>query len=83
MVATESLLALSDRPTAIFCYNDMTALGVLRAFCMRDGINVPEDISVVGFDDLFDRVLHRSAAYHRATAHAAHGVTCDGKSCCN
>jgi len=46
------LLALPSPPTAVFCYNDMTALGVLRAVHMR-GIRVPADISVVGFDDLF------------------------------
>jgi DNA-binding LacI/PurR family transcriptional regulator len=51
MVATESLLSLADRPTAIFCYNDMTALGVLRVLHARK-LKVPADISLVGFDDL-------------------------------
>jgi DNA-binding LacI/PurR family transcriptional regulator len=37
--------------TAIYCYNDLTAIGVLR--CLRDvGRRVPEDISVVGLDDI-------------------------------
>jgi DNA-binding LacI/PurR family transcriptional regulator len=50
--AMETLLALPTPPTAVFCYNDMTALGALRAIHAR-GLNVPGDISVVGFDDLF------------------------------
>ena len=47
----EQLLALTDIPTAVFCYNDMTALGALKAV-RRGGLSVPEDISIVGFDDL-------------------------------
>jgi DNA-binding LacI/PurR family transcriptional regulator len=50
--AMEKLLALPDPPTAVVCYNDMTALGAMRAI-HRAGRRVPEDISVVGFDDLF------------------------------
>jgi len=38
--------------TAIFCYNDITALGVLT-YAREQGIGVPRDWSVVGFDDLF------------------------------
>lgn len=52
MRAMEQLLRLSPLPTAVFCYNDMTALGALRVARMR-GLRVPEDISLVGFDDLF------------------------------
>ncbi len=48
----ERLLALPEPPTAVFCYNDMSALGALK--CVRSrGLHVPEDISLVGFDDLF------------------------------
>jgi len=50
--AMEQLLALGDPPTAVCCYNDMTALGAMRAIRMR-GLRVPEDISIAGFDDLF------------------------------
>jgi DNA-binding LacI/PurR family transcriptional regulator len=50
--AMEKLLALNDPPTAVFCYNDMSALGALGAIHAR-GLNVPGDISVVGFDDIF------------------------------
>jgi len=50
-VAMHKLLSLSQRPTAVFCYDDMSALGVLRA-ARTCGLRVPEDISVIGFDDL-------------------------------
>jgi DNA-binding LacI/PurR family transcriptional regulator len=49
-----ALLALigSDKPpTAVFCYNDMTAIGLLRA-AREAGLDVPQDLSVVGFDDI-------------------------------
>jgi LacI family transcriptional regulator len=45
------LRALSTRPTAILCSNDMTAIGVLRAAYM-EGLRVPQDLSVVGLDDI-------------------------------
>ncbi len=44
-------LPAERRPTAVTCYNDLVALGLMRA--LRElGIRVPEDVSVVGFDDL-------------------------------
>ena len=52
MKAAASLLNLPERPTAVFCYNDMQALGVLRA-AREKGLNVPRDLSVVGLDDLY------------------------------
>lgn len=45
------MLALPERPTAIFAANDVTALRVLGAAAMI-GLRVPEDLSVVGFDDI-------------------------------
>ena len=45
------LLALPDPPTAVFAGSDLQALGVLRAARER-GLRVPEDLSVVGYDDL-------------------------------
>ncbi|QDP97002.1 LacI family transcriptional regulator [Microlunatus elymi] len=49
--AGRELLALSDRPTAIFAGSDLQALGVLRA-AREAGLEVPTDLSVVGYDDL-------------------------------
>jgi DNA-binding LacI/PurR family transcriptional regulator len=49
--AMEQLLTMPNPPTAVFCYNDMSALGALRVLHGR-GIHVPQDISIVGFDDL-------------------------------
>ena len=48
--AAEKLLDLSPRPTAIFASNDEMAAGVVHAARTRD-ISVPDDLSVVGFDD--------------------------------
>ncbi|MQY21241.1 LacI family DNA-binding transcriptional regulator [Nocardia macrotermitis] len=45
------LLAAQTGVTAVFAANDQMALGLLRAFAER-GIRVPEDISVIGFDDI-------------------------------
>ncbi|MCD9098888.1 LacI family DNA-binding transcriptional regulator [Luteimonas fraxinea] len=50
VAAAEKLLSAKKRPTAIFCGNDEMAAGVYRV-AMRDGINVPRDLSVVGYDD--------------------------------
>ncbi|MBX9601660.1 MAG: LacI family transcriptional regulator [Bryobacteraceae bacterium] len=49
--AVQQLMQLPGRPTAVFCYDDMTALGALRGI-RAAGLRVPEDVSVVGFDDL-------------------------------
>ncbi|WP_194911027.1 LacI family DNA-binding transcriptional regulator [Catenulispora rubra] len=49
--AALGLLARADRPTAIFASSDLQALGVYRA-AREAGLRVPEDLSVVGFDDL-------------------------------
>ena len=48
--AAASLLDLPERPTAIFGFNDNVSIGVLRAAEAR-GLTVPDDLSVVGFDD--------------------------------
>jgi len=51
LVALNHFLSLPQRPTALFCFNDMLAIGVLNGLNMA-GIRVPEDISVVGFDNI-------------------------------
>lgn len=48
---TEELLALPTPPTAIFCVNDLTALGAMRA--LREcGLAIPDAMAVVGYDDV-------------------------------
>ena len=48
--AAAELLDLPERPTAIFAFNDNLAIGAIRAARAR-GLQVPDDLSVVGFDD--------------------------------
>lgn len=45
------LLGLADRPTAVFCANDLLALGVLQAMYAA-GVTVPDDLAIVGYDDI-------------------------------
>jgi DNA-binding LacI/PurR family transcriptional regulator len=54
--ATRKLLASGKSFTALFAFNDMSAMGAIRALRQAD-LRVPQDISVVGFDDI------QSAAY--------------------
>ena len=49
--AARQLLDLPDRPTGIVAFNDKIAIGAMQAAAERD-LRVPEDLSVVGFDDL-------------------------------
>ncbi len=46
-----AMLELADRPSALFCENDEMAIGALRRI-KQMGLRVPEDISLVGFDDI-------------------------------
>ncbi len=56
--AAASKILRAGKPfTALFAFNDISAIGAIRAF-REAGLNVPEDVSVIGFDDI------RSAAYH-------------------
>ncbi|GAC1633809.1 MAG: LacI family DNA-binding transcriptional regulator [Candidatus Acidiferrum sp.] len=56
--AMRNLLRLPDRPTAVLASNDLTAIGALAT--IRDaGLDVPRDISLVGFDDIsFAHLTH-------------------------
>jgi LacI family transcriptional regulator len=51
MSATATLLKHPQRPTAIMCSNDMTAIGVMRQ-SYDEKISIPEELSIVGFDDI-------------------------------
>jgi LacI family transcriptional regulator len=44
-------LAAAERPSGVTCYNDLVAIGLCRALSEL-GLRVPEDVSIVGFDDI-------------------------------
>lgn len=45
------LLAMKEKPTAVFCVNDYTAIGAIKAVT-EAGLTIPDDMSIVGFDDI-------------------------------
>ena len=49
--AAKTILSSNNRPEAVFCANDQTAIGFLRAMTER-GLRAPQDIALVGFDDI-------------------------------
>jgi len=51
--AMRQLLDAADPPDAVFCFTDLLALGAIRTLLSR-GVRVPEDVAVVGFDDIED-----------------------------
>lgn len=70
--AAEALLRLSEPPTAIFAANDEMALGVLAA-ASKNGLSVPRDLTVVGFDDApaAESAWPRLTTVHQPTAEMA------------
>lgn len=56
-VATKKLLSAGMKFTALFAFNDVSAIGSIRAL-EESGLRVPADVSVLGFDDIY------AAAYH-------------------
>lgn len=50
-LATQRLLTAGERFTALFAFNDISAIGAIRAL-REAGLRVPQDVSVVGFDDV-------------------------------
>ncbi|WP_011581264.1 MULTISPECIES: substrate-binding domain-containing protein [Chelativorans] len=50
--AVKRLMLRSERPDAIFCANDITAIGALDGIRVDLGMRVPEDVSIIGFDDI-------------------------------
>jgi DNA-binding LacI/PurR family transcriptional regulator len=49
--AVDHFINLPERPTALVCFNDMIAVGVLKSLQQR-GIRVPEEFSITGFDNI-------------------------------
>jgi len=60
VVAARALLGRAKRPTAVFAVSDVLALGVLTA-AVELGLDVPGDVSVIGFDDI-DEAAHSRPA---------------------
>lgn len=61
--AVKDLLVRGEKPTAIVAFNDLMALGAIRAV-REAGLRVPEDVSVTGFDD-----IELAAPFHLTTVH--------------
>jgi DNA-binding LacI/PurR family transcriptional regulator len=55
--AMSTLLDRADRPDAAFCFNDLLAIGALRAL-HEHGCRVPEDVALIGFDGIEDAEFH-------------------------
>ena len=63
----QALLESTRNFTAIFCFNDIAAIGAVRA--LKDaGLAVPGDVSVAGFDDIQSAAFIDSFADHRSPA---------------
>jgi DNA-binding LacI/PurR family transcriptional regulator len=54
---TKQLLATKRKFTALFAYNDISAIGAIRAL-QEEGLRVPQDVSVMGFDDIPGAAFH-------------------------
>jgi DNA-binding LacI/PurR family transcriptional regulator len=52
--AATRLLNTADRPSGLFCTNDLMAIGAIEAIQSNLGLRVPEDVSVIGFDGISD-----------------------------
>jgi DNA-binding LacI/PurR family transcriptional regulator len=52
VAAARDLLAANERPDAIFCANDLLAFGVMDVIRRETTLRIPEDIAVIGFDDV-------------------------------
>ena len=59
-VAASALFDLAERPTAIFAFSDQLAIGAMQTAFARN-LRVPEDVSIVGFDDTAESELFRPA----------------------
>lgn len=59
-VATKKILSNNKPFTALFAFNDISAIGAIRAL-QEVGLRVPEDVSVLGFDDVYAAAFHNPA----------------------
>lgn len=59
-VAMKTLLARGEEFTAVFAFNDISAIGAIRAL-EEMGLRVPADVSVLGFDDIYAAAFHNPA----------------------
>ncbi|MEP7076228.1 MAG: LacI family DNA-binding transcriptional regulator [Acidobacteriota bacterium] len=59
-MATQEILAKSSDFTAIFAFNDISAIGAIKAL-EAAGLSVPDDVSVLGFDDVYAAAFHKPA----------------------
>ena len=60
LASIDRLMSIAPRPTAVFAGNDLLAIGVMAGLQDR-GLRVPEDVSVVGFDNTFVSALRHVA----------------------
>jgi DNA-binding LacI/PurR family transcriptional regulator len=58
--AMKTLLAQGEKFTAVFAFNDISAIGAIRAL-EEMGLRVPHDVSVMGFDDIYAAAFHNPA----------------------
>jgi LacI family transcriptional regulator len=58
--AMKTLLARGEKFTALFAFNDVSAIGAIRAL-QEAGLTVPDDVSVLGFDDIYAAAYHNPA----------------------
>jgi LacI family transcriptional regulator len=59
-IAAQKLLSNKKPFTALFAFNDVSAIGAIRAL-QESGLRVPEDVSVLGFDDIYTAAFHNPA----------------------
>lgn len=69
-LGTKTLLSRSELPTAIFAFNEQLAIGALKAI-RESGLRVPEDLSLVGVDDVIGEVLQPSLTSVRIPTYEA------------